>query len=124
MIVLIDDERDFISSVDSNSILIFRNSHDAVEWLLSVDKETNIDQLWLDHDLGIVDGEKDTIMPFIRKLEELVFFDKAPKISQILIHTSNNIGGDQMMSALRNNFRTTRVSAGDYLVFNESLRKD
>lgn len=124
MIVLIDDERDFISSVDSNSILIFRNSHDAVEWLLSINDETNIDQLWLDHDLGIVDGEKDTIMPFIRKLEELVFFDKTPKISQILIHTSNNIGGDQMMSALRNNFRTTRVSAGDYLVFNESLRKD
>lgn len=113
MIVLIDDERSFIS--EQRNAVVLRNSSEALNWLSKVNKNTSIDQLWLDHDLGIVNGEKDTIIPFVRKLEEMSYFGEGLNIGKVVVHTSNNIGGDEIMASLKNYYNVTRVFAGNYL---------
>lgn len=113
MVVLIDDERSFISPIDA---LVIRNSADALVWLDTTNPETHIDQLWLDHDLGLVNGQKDSIIPFVRKLEELCVWDEAPQITEVVVHTSNSIGGDEIVASLKNHYKVQRVFAGDYLI--------
>lgn len=113
MIVLIDDERSFINPIDA---LVIRNSADALVWLDTADPETHIDQLWLDHDLGLVNGQKDSIIPLVRKLEELCVWDEAPQIAEVVVHTSNSIGGDEIVASLKNHYKVQRVFAGDYLI--------
>lgn len=112
MIVLIDDERNFIADIDA---IIFRNSKDALKWLDTLLSTTIIDQLWFDHDLGIVDNEKDSTIPILRKLEEMCFFDEAPVIKQVIVHTSNRVGGDEIEKSMKRYFPTIRVYAGEYL---------
>lgn len=112
MIVMIDDERIFKDDIDA---LILRNSKDALVWLDSLDENTVIDQLWFDHDLGIVNNEKDSTIPVLRKLEEMCFFGTAPNIKQVVVHTSNRVGGDEIMKSLQRYYNTVRVYAGDYL---------
>lgn len=112
MIVLIDDERDFMEKVDA---IILRNSNEALRWLKNIHYDTIIDQLWLDHDLGIVNGRKDTIIPVIHYLEEQCFYHQGPNILHVLVHTSNNVGGKEMIIPLSKYYHTTRVFAGDYL---------
>lgn len=114
MIVLIDDERDFIGPV--GDVLVFRHSADALEWLNSLDGSEVIDQLWFDHDLGIVDGVKDSTIPVLRWFEEKCFFGTAPVIGQVVVHTSNNVGGREITDSLQRYYDTVRVFAGDYLV--------
>lgn len=116
MIVLIDDERSFINPADTVATLVIRNSKNALSWLEGFAPEGSIDQLWLDHDLGIVDGEKDSIIPFVRKLEELSYFGQAPHIGEVIVHTSNSIGGDEIVASLKNHYKVQRVFAGDYLI--------
>lgn len=115
MIVLIDDERTFKPAVLDGEYLLFKTSAEALEWLESVDKDTQIDQLWFDHDLGIVEGQKDTTIPVVQRLEEMLFFATAPEINQVIVHTSNNVGGDRIFDSMRRYFNTQRVFAGDYL---------
>ena len=114
MIVLVDDERSFRHP--PNDLLVFRNSKNAIDWLESLELETVISQLWLDHDLGLVGGRKDSILPFVRKIEELVFFDRCPVIEQVIVHSANPVGGEQVFAALKKDFSVARVAAGDYLV--------
>lgn len=114
MIVLIDDERDFISP--PKDLVVFRTSSDALLWLTSMGGPQKIDQLWFDHDLGIVNGEKDTTIPVLRWLEEQCFFDEAPEIGQVVVHTSNNVGGKEIFESMNRYYKTVRVSAGDYLI--------
>lgn len=118
MIVLIDDERSFINDVDDS--VVIRNSREALDWLRKFASPFNknsekIDQLWLDHDLGVVNEQKDTIIPFVRKLEELCFFGNHPEIGEVIVHTSNSIGGDEIVASLKNYYNVKRVFAGDYL---------
>lgn len=117
MIVLIDDERDFIDA--PADALIFRNSADTLNWLNSLDETEQIDQLWFDHDLGIVEGEKDSTIPVLRWFEEKCFFGEAPKISQVIVHTSNNVGGKEIFESMKRYYKTVRVFAGDYLIVND-----
>lgn len=113
MIVMIDDERSF---KDTNvQAVILRNSKDALDWFDKLPDNAVIDQLWFDHDLGIVDGEKDSTIPVLRMLEELCFFGKEPEIRQIVVHTSNRVGGDEIEKSMKRYFKMTRVYAGDYL---------
>lgn len=119
MIVLIDDERTFKPSVLDGDYLLFKTSAEAVSWLTSLDRETQIEQIWFDHDLGIVEGQKDTVMPFVHQLEEMLFLATAPEIKQVVVHTSNNVGGDRIFYSMRRFFNTHRVFAGDYLEVKE-----
>lgn len=121
MIVLIDDERTFRPSVLDGEYLLLKTSSEAVEWLESLDRDTQIDQIWFDHDLGMVDGEKDTVMPFVHLLEEKLFLATAPEIASVVVHTSNNVGGDRIYYSMRRFYNTQRVFAGDYL---EALEED
>lgn len=114
MIVLVDDERSFIDVPDNSVVL--RNSADALTWLENLPENTVIEQLWFDHDLGLVNGEKDSVIPFLRKLEEMCFFDTAPNIEQVIVHTSNPVGGKEIYDSMRRYFHTVRVQAGDYLI--------
>lgn len=113
MIVLIDDERMF-KNVPENLVTL-RNSEEALEWFNNLSKTDVIEQLWFDHDLGIVDGVKDTTIPVLRWLEEKCFFNDAPKIQKVIVHTSNNVGGKEIVSSMSRYYSTVRVFAGDYL---------
>lgn len=114
MIVLIDDERDFIKPMPD--AVIFRNSTEALDWLNSLDGTETIDQIWWDHDLGIVNGEIDSTIPILRWFEEKCFFGEAPEIGQMIVHTSNNVGGREIFESMNRYYRTVRVFAGDYLI--------
>lgn len=111
-VVLIDDERSFKDAPDDANVI--RTVKAALEWLESKELP-EIDQLWLDHDLGEIDGEVTDIMPFVKKLEEKAFFDEAPVIHMVIVHTSNPSGGDNIVAALKRFFRVERVYAGTYL---------
>lgn len=115
MIILIDDERSFKPELRQDDTLVYRNSHDALQWLANVSSDIRIDQLWLDHDLGLVNGAIDSILPFLAALEERCFYNTQPKIQQVIVHTSNRVGGDQLVQSLQRYFPTVRVFAGDYL---------
>lgn len=111
MIILIDDERSFINS---NGERVIRTLHEAIEWLESSPTEI-VEQLWLDHDLGLYENEVTEIIPFVNLLEEKAYFGQAPTINTIIVHTSNSIGGNRIVSALDRYFNVKRVYAGDYL---------
>lgn len=113
-LVLIDDERSF-KGAEGAEALVIRNSAEALAWLATLDASSVVGQLWLDHDLGIFDGKKITIMRFVRELEKRVYEGSAPEIEHVIVHTSNNVGGNEVMASLSRHFATTRVFAGDYL---------
>lgn len=115
-IVLIDDLRSFIEPTEA---LVIRTEKDALFWAIGLSPADVISELWLDHDLGEdSNGNVTSIMSVVAKLEELAFFDKAPEIHVIRIHTSNPVGGKQIEQALGRFFRTQRVYAGDYFTGN------
>lgn len=118
-LVLIDDLRCFLPSVNASHALVIRTLDEAMEWLDGLSEDDTISQLWLDHDLGEVNGEPVEIMPFINALEErLALDDRAPKIHQVIIHTSNVSGRSRIRAAL--NGRVNRVDIAqdsDYLYY-------
>lgn len=112
MIVLIDDLRDF---KDIDNYRIARTSKAGLA-LLDELKDTDIDQLWLDHDLGEINGEIDDIKPVVHELERAAFHGEPYRVGVIVIHTSNTSGGDAMFKGLQvRGYRVKRVYAGDYL---------
>lgn len=115
MIVLIDDERTFKPSVLSEEYLLFKTVQEAIEWLDATTVDTIVDQLWFDHDLGLVNGVKETVMPFVRKLEEKCFSGTAPTIREVIVHTTNAPGGKDIVASMSRHFTTHRVPARDYL---------
>lgn len=105
-IIVIDDLRNFR---DRRPATMVRNSKDAVAFLTRVHGE-HFDQLWLDHDLGEVSGEKDTIMSVIDYLSEAAFNDNPFNVDLILVHTSNPVGAKQMLASLeRYGYNAKRV---------------
>lgn len=115
--VLVDDERSFIDSERNEEATILRTSAEAIAWLNGVGQDTVVDQLWFDHDLGMLDETRDdTTIPFLAALEERCFFGTAPQVNMVLVHTSNRVGGDVIEKSMRRYFYTVRVFAGDYLV--------
>jgi hypothetical protein len=116
MIVLIDDERTFKKSVISEEYILLKTSGEAFLWLESLSENSRIDQLWFDHDLGMVNGIKETVINFVRRLEVMCFEGNAPDIRQVIVHTSNSVGGDEIVNSMKRYFPTVRVSAKDYLL--------
>lgn len=115
MIVLIDDERDFKPKFHQDSIVVLRDSKTAIDWFNNLPKDTIIDQVWFDHDLGMVDNHADTTIPVSRLLEEMFLNGKNLDIRQFVIHTSNPVGGKQLYNTMSKIAPTVRVYAGDYL---------
>ena len=115
--VLVDDGALVIDSERNEEATILRTSAEAIAWLNGVGQDTVVDQLWFDHDLGMLDETRDdTTIPFLSALEERCFFGTAPQVNMVLVHTSNRVGGDVIEKSMRRYFYTVRVFAGDYLV--------
>lgn len=111
-IVLIDDLRSFREETPAH---VIRTAAESTQWLDTLSVNDTIEQLWLDHDLGEDEnGVPTDIMSFVNKLEEMTFFHKAPVIDEIIVHTSNSVGGKQIVAALERFYNVRRVYAGDY----------
>lgn len=118
-LVLIDDLRCFLPTVNASHALVIRTLDEAMSWLEGLSEDDTIRQLWLDHDLGEVDGKPEDIMPFINALEErLALGDRAPQIDHVIIHTSNASGRSRIRAALTGRVRRVDVAQdSDYLYY-------
>lgn len=119
-ILLIDDLRSFndrVSEIYKDAeVVVTRNSVEALEYL-KANTTTEFASIWLDHDLGIVNGAKDTIMPVVDFLCEQGFIGSPIYVETIYIHTSNPVGGNQMAVSLqRYNYNTQKVFAPDFFL--------
>ncbi|GAB2848202.1 hypothetical protein GCM10027176_59590 [Actinoallomurus bryophytorum] len=76
--------------------------------LLEEHRGRQIDELWLDHDLG---GD-DSIMPVVTLLEEAAFDGRPFKISMIFVHSANPSGAETVVRVLRRwDYRVRRATA-------------
>ena len=86
---------------------IARTSHEGV-LLLEEHRAHEIDELWLDHDLG---GD-DNIMPVVALLEEAAFAGHPFKIGMIYVHSANPSGAETVVRVLRRwDYRVRRATA-------------
>lgn len=110
-LLLIDDLRNFR---DGRKTTVARNSETALQIL----KDNTVwDEIWLDHDLGIVDNKLDTIMPVVDFLCEQSFLESPVQVAKIFIHTSNPVGAKQMFTSLTQyGYDCIRVNATEYFI--------
>ncbi|MEV3858824.1 cyclic-phosphate processing receiver domain-containing protein [Streptomyces sp. NPDC050095] len=86
---------------------IARTSSDGVR-LLEEHRETFIDELWLDHDLG----GADSILPVVTLLEEAAFHGRPFRIGTVFVHSANPIGAQTVVRSLtRWDYRVRRAVA-------------
>lgn len=86
---------------------IARTSREGVQ-LLEEHRDSYIDELWLDHDLG---GD-DTIMPVVTLLEEAAFHGRPFRIGAVFVHSANPIGAETVVRSLAHwNYRVQRARA-------------
>ena len=96
--ILIDDLRSFS---DHRECQTARTADSGIKALMA-HREQTIDELWLDHDLGMLpDGSDHTIMPVIDYLAEAAYDGIPFRIERIIIHTSNPAGAVKMEATLR-----------------------
>lgn len=97
-ILLIDDLRDFKLISDDTTIVVARSSEEALNILR---EHHDWDEIWLDHDLGTVDGVEDTIMPVVDYLVEYTHTHKGERVGRrFFIHSSNPAGVENIKRAL------------------------
>ncbi len=86
---------------------IARTSREGIE-LLREHRDSFVDELWLDHDLG---GD-DSIMPVVALMEEAAFSGRPFQIGMVLVHSANPIGAEAVVRSLtRWNYRVRRTTA-------------
>jgi hypothetical protein len=86
---------------------IARTSREGV-LLLEGHRDQEIDELWLDHDLG---GD-DSIMPVVALLEEAAFDGRPFDIGMIFVHGADPSGAETVVRALKRwDYRVRRASA-------------
>ncbi|MFF4901774.1 cyclic-phosphate processing receiver domain-containing protein [Streptomyces sp. NPDC001068] len=86
---------------------IARSSGEGVE-LLQEHRDSFIDELWLDHDLG---GD-DSILPVVTLLEEAAFNGRPFRIGTVFVHSANPIGAETVVRSLtRWNYQVRRTTA-------------
>lgn len=109
-VLLIDDLRVF---KDNRECVIARNSLEALG-LLSTG--TVWDEIWFDHDLGIVENFGiDSTMRVVDFMCEQAFNDTPVQVSKVYVHTSNPVGGKQIMTSLQKyGYNCVRVNAHDF----------
>lgn len=86
-ILLVDDLRTF---ADGRECVIARSSAAAIKWL-EENPDADLDEVWLDHDLG----GADTGMKVVEWLEA-----NTPPIGLVVVHSSNPPGARRMLVAL------------------------
>jgi hypothetical protein len=111
-ILLIDDLRFFR---DLRNATVARTSAAALT-ILTSEPEFEWDEIWLDHDLGLLpEGWPDTIMRVVDYFCEQAFNNFPVKVGVIKIHTSNPVGAKQMITSLeRFGYEVQRVQAEIY----------
>ncbi|MFI5641598.1 cyclic-phosphate processing receiver domain-containing protein [Streptomyces goshikiensis] len=86
---------------------IARTSREGIQ-LLEEHRDSFIDELWLDHDLG---GD-DTIMPVVTLMEEAAFNGQPFQIGAVFVHSANPIGAATVVRSLaRWSYRVQRATA-------------
>ncbi|MBQ1157969.1 hypothetical protein KBZ21_07340 [Streptomyces sp. A73] len=86
---------------------VARTSCEGIQ-LLQEHRDSFIDELWLDHDLGGVD----TIMPVVTLLEEAAFSGRPFHIGTIFIHSANPVGAETIVRALTHwSYQVRRATA-------------
>ncbi|MFD9204116.1 cyclic-phosphate processing receiver domain-containing protein, partial [Streptomyces anthocyanicus] len=76
--------------------------------LLQEHRDTLIDELWLDHDLG---GD-DSILPVVTLLEEAAFNGRPFRIGMVYVHSANPTGAETVVRSLtRWNYQVRRATA-------------
>ena len=115
-ILLIDDLRVFRNPQTEANVHTARNSAAALT-ILQEHPDLHWDEIWFDHDLGIVDEKKDTTLPVADYLAERAFFDSPVSVGTVFIHTSNPVGANALTATLqRYGYKTVRIQADE--VFN------
>jgi hypothetical protein len=111
-ILVIDDLRNFRDGRDAEY------ARTSAEGLDILEKNAPLDELWLDHDLGMLEsGRPDTIMPVIDYLAGLAFDGRPYPVKRVVVHTSNPVGARQMVQSLQNyGYNVTRVDAMVYFI--------
>lgn len=110
-ILLVDDLRHFKAEAidpvfnpgggafeEQGYLRICRSSQSAVE-TLGTDRRS-WDQIWLDHDLGIVNGAEDTTMPVIDYIVWRHEQGDPISVGSYVIHSSNGVGVQNIAMAL------------------------
>ena len=114
-ILLIDDLRVFRQEPEAE-LHIARNSAEALA-IIRANPDTHWDEIWFDHDLGMVKDKEDTTLPIADYLAERAYFDNPVSVGTIFIHTSNPVGARVLTTTLqRYGYKTIRVQPED--VFN------
>ena len=134
MILLIDDLRSFRHEVVSGievPIFTARTSEEALTWLngfihMHGNTTLPIDQLWLDHDLGMIPNRgrtsgkediEDTTIPFVQELIKLHDEGNHVSINSVIVHSSNPVGVRNIMNKLRPIYpNITQVDAQQYFI--------
>ncbi|MFB4316311.1 cyclic-phosphate processing receiver domain-containing protein [Actinomadura sp. 21ATH] len=91
VILAVDDVREL-----PRATRIARTSQEGVR-LLEEHRAREIDELWLDHDLG---GE-DSIMPVVTLLERAAFDGRPFTIGTVYVHSANPIGAETVVRVLK-----------------------
>ncbi|MFD7104845.1 cyclic-phosphate processing receiver domain-containing protein [Streptomyces celluloflavus] len=86
---------------------IARTSREGIQ-LLQEHRDSFVDELWLDHDLG---GD-DTILPVVTLMEEAAFSGRPFRIGMVFVHSANPIGAETVVRALaRWDYQVRRATA-------------
>lgn len=110
-ILLIDDLRVFRTVDDGAELHTARNSAEALA-ILHNNPDKHWDEIWFDHDLGMVNDKADTTLPVADYLAERAFFDNPVSVGTAFIHTSNPVGARVLITTLqRYEYKTVRVQA-------------
>lgn len=119
-ILLIDDLRVFRHPVEGE-LHIARNCEEAFV-ILKTDESREWDEIWFDHDLGMVNGKEEDTLPVADYLAERAFFGCPVAVKKIFIHTSNSVGGNALIKTLRNyGYPVQRVDAKPVFDIDEEL---
>lgn len=86
---------------------IARSSGEGIKHLQE-HRDSFIDELWLDHDLG---GD-DSISPVVTLMEEAAFNGRPFRIGMVFVHSANPIGAETVVRSLtRWNYHVRRATA-------------
>lgn len=118
-ILIVDDLRSLRDNVAIDfaergiEVIVARSSREALR-ILQDNPNGAFEALYLDHDLGIVDGQIDTVMPVVDWLSFLAFSKKPLRVATVYVHTSNPIGGMQMVRTLqRYGYNAVRINSDE-----------
>lgn len=118
-ILLVDDLRNFRAPDESADTFIARTSRQGLDILEREVKPW--DEIWLDHDLGEVEGQLDDIMRVVDYLCERAFNDEPVAVNVVYVHTSNAPGAGNMLRSLaRFGYNAQRVAPEPYFIVESS----